>query len=279
MGPKGQVGNVISKEDAQGYSHWSAGGFVGFDYAFSEVGIGLLTEYERMDAHVGKDWGKFTIDHLHADAYATYAPSQLPEIAINGILGGGYDWYSIHREVHTGTPTTEKGSPRGAELDSLLGIEYTFRDSVFTAMPKSLEIIPLASVEYMYIHIADYKEKGSKLNALKVERQNVKSLRSTLGFRVNYTWKTQNVEISPEANFGWQREFLDKERSVDFTPISFTEFPFAVELAKSGRNMALAGLDLLITMYQRHGLEAGYDFEYNSQYHTHFAYLSYNVRF
>ena len=279
VGPKGQVGNVVSREEAQGYSHWSAGAFMGFDYAFSEIGVGLLTEYERIDANVGKDWGEFTVDHLHADAYATYAPSVLPELSLNGILGGSYQWYSIDREIHTTTSRTVKGTPRGAGLDSLFGIEYAFRDSVFSAMPQRLQIIPLASIEYMYLHIDDYKEVGSKKEAMYVEGQNVKSLRSTLGFRINYTWEMQNVTVSPEANFGWQREFLDKDRRVSFTPINFGEFPFTTQLAKSGRNIALAGLDVLVTLYQRHGLEAGYDFEYNSQYHTHFIYMSYNVRF
>ncbi|NNM44049.1 MAG: autotransporter domain-containing protein [Chlamydiae bacterium] len=277
VGPKGQLGNVVSRKDTQGYEQWSAGAFTGFDYAFSEVGVGLLTEYERVSAHVGKDWGKFTIDHLHTNAYATYAPSQLPEIAINGIIGGGYEWYTIDRNI--GATSKVKGTPRGAELDALLGIEYTFRNSVFSAIPDGFQVIPMASVQYAYLHIDDFKEKGITSNCLKIERQNVKSLRSNLGMRALYTWKTNNVEFSPAVNFNWQREFLDKAYTLDFTPLVFSEFGFSLEIPKSGRNIALAGVDFLVTLFDRHGLEAGYDFEYNSLYHTHFLYMSYNVRF
>jgi hypothetical protein len=279
VGPKGQLGNVVSKDEMQGYSHWSAGVFTGFDYAFSEVGVGLLTEYERMQAHVGKKWGKFTIDHVHADSYATYAPSQLPEISVNGIFGGGYEWYSIDRNLNLPSPLAFKGTPRGAELDAFLGTEYAFRNSVFSAMPRGLQIIPQAAIEYTYLHIDDYKEKGFALFALRATQQNVKSLRSNLGFRVCYDWKGKDVEISTEANFSWQREYLDKERSFEAIPVSFPTYSFPVIISEMGRNTTLTGVDLLVTLFGRHGIETGYDFEYNSQYHTHFLYMSYNVRF
>jgi hypothetical protein len=279
VGPKGQIGNVLSGEDSQGYEQWSAGVFTGFDYAFSEVGIGFLAEYERIDARVGKKWGKFTIDNLHADVYATYAPSQLPEIALNAILGGGYEWYTIDRRIATQDSLTMKGTPKGAELDALLGIEYAFRKSGFLAFPQGLQIIPEASIEYMYLHIDDYSEKGTKFFTQHIAKQNSKSLRSNLGFRAQYTWEMKNVTISPEAHFGWEREFLDKARKVQFTPAEFQDAGFSLKIPKSGRNIALAGLDLFVTLFDRHGIDVGYDFEYNSQYHTHFLYMSYNVRF
>ena len=279
FGPKGQVGNVVSKETYQGYRHSSLGAFTGLDYAFSQVGLGLIAEYERMDGKAGKKWGNFIINSVHADAYATYAPSVVPEFSVNGIVGGGYQWYDINRRINQGLVHTLRGSPRGAEFDTQLEIEYAFGDSAFSAMPETLQIIPLASLQYTYLHIDKYKEKGYQPFALDISQQNVKSLRSTLGFRINYSWMTENVEISPEANFGWQREFLDKDRDIDFIPILFPTFGFTVDFPKIGRNTALAGFDLLITLYKKHGIEAGYDFEYNSLYHTHFVYMGYNVKF
>jgi hypothetical protein len=279
VGPKGMTGDVKSEGQTQGYKLWSAGAFTGFDYAFSEVGVGLLAEYERMDARVGKKWGKFTIDSIHADAYATYAPSQLPELSFNGIVGGGYEWYDIHRNLNLANPLQFKGTPHGSEFDAFLGTEYAFRNSVFSAMPDRLQIIPEVAVQYMYLHIDDYSENGHQLFEMHFAKQNVKSLRTNLGFRINYTWQTKDVDFSPEAHFSWQREYLDKERTFGVTPVEFPNFGFDVTVSEMGRNTALAGLDLLVTLYGRHGLEAGYDFEYNSQYHTHMMYMSYNIRF
>ena len=280
IGPKGQFGNVVSKEDMQGYSYWTAGVFTGFDYAFSEIGIGFLSEYERIEADIGKKWGKFDIDTVHVDAYATYAPLELSELSFNAIVGGGYEWYRVERNINQMISHTLKGAPHGAEFDALLGMEYSFRDSVFTAMPERLQIIPMASVEYMYLHINDYTECGFQPHALHVSKQNVKSLRSNLGFRISYIWhRTENIDISPQVNFNWQREYLDKERNINFLPVEFSDYGFSLALPKVGRNTALAGIDVLVTLFKRHGLEAGYDFEYNPLYHTHFLYLSYNVGF
>ena len=279
VGPKGQIGNVYSKDDAQGYKEWSAGAFTGADYAFSQVGVGFLLEYERITGRVGKNWGKFDIDHLHGDTYATYAPAQLPEFAINGILGAGYEWYSVDRNFFETNSGTVKGNPRGAELDALLGFEYAFKNRVFSMIPDGFQVIPMASIQYAYIHIDDFKEKGNSLHAMKVGKQNLKSLRTDLGMRFNYTLETKDVKFSPAVNLNWQREFLDKEYTLNFTPLNFQEYEFSTELPKSGRNIALAGVDFLLTLFDRHELETGYDFEYNSLYHTHFFYMSYNVRF
>ena len=229
VGPKGQIGNVYSKDESQGFKEWSAGAFTGADYAFSQVGVGLLAEYERITAHAGENWGKFTIDNLHADAYATYAPSQLPEIALNGILGAGYQWYKIDRNFVDINSGTVKGTPRGAELDALLGIEYAFRNSRYSVIPDGFQVIPMASIQYAYLHIDDFKEKGNPLHAMKISKQNVKSLRSNLGVRFDYTWKNSDIEFSPAVNLGWQREFLDKKYTLDFTPLTFQEFGFSVE--------------------------------------------------
>ena len=279
VGPKGQIGNVYSKDESQGFKEWSTGAFVGSDYTFSQVGVGLLTEYERIIGHAGENWGKFTIDHLHTDTYATYSPSALPEIALNGILGAGYQCYKIDRNFVDIDSGTVKGTPRGAELDALLRIEYAFRNSRYSVIPHGFQVIPMASIQYAYLHIDDFKEKGNPLHAMKVAKQNVKSLRTNLGVRFDYTWKNQDVTISPALNFNWQREFLDKKYKLNFIPLEFEEFAFSVKIPESGRNIALVGADLLITLFDRHGIEAGYDFEYNSLYHTHFLYLSYNVRF
>ncbi|NNM44018.1 MAG: autotransporter outer membrane beta-barrel domain-containing protein [Chlamydiae bacterium] len=162
---------------------------------------------------------------------------------------------------------------------ALLGIEYAFRNSRYSVIPNGFQVIPMASIQYAYLHINDFKEKGNPLHAMKISKQNVKSLRSNLGVRFDYTWKNSDIEFSPAVNLGWQREFLDKKYTLDFTPLTFQEFGFSVKLPRSGRNIALAGIDLLLTLFDRHGLEAGYDFEYNSLYHTHFVYMSYNVRF
>ncbi|MBS0647679.1 MAG: autotransporter domain-containing protein [Verrucomicrobia bacterium] len=273
LGPTGDLGHVFTKKDAGGFGYWSAGALTGFDYAFSEVGIGLLLSYDHIAGHGAHHWGNFDINELHANLYATYAPKSLPPLAVNAILGGGYDWYDIQR--HTGLPAapeTAKGTPRGTEFDTLLGLEYAIKY-------HRLQVIPQASLQYVHLNVKQYREHGTDHFDLQFARQTAKSLRSTLGARVNYCWSWKKVAFTPELNLGWQREFFDKSRPVRFTPVDFDVSSASLIMPRSGRDVALAGIDFLVTLFDRYGLEASYDFEWNRLYHDHFFYVGCNFHY
>lgn len=277
LGPTGDLGHVFTKKDSTGFNYWSAGALTGFDYAFSQVGLGLLLNYDHIDGHGAHHWGKFEIDELHANLYATYAPKSLPEFAVNAILGGGYDWYDIHRNTGIETiPEVGKGSPRGSEFDALLGFEYAIQDH---GMPERLQIIPLVSLQYIHLNVQKYHEHGAGLFDLNFASQTAKSLRSTLGTRINYSWQWTNVVFTPELNLGWQREFFDKSRPVRFVPADFDVSSASLTMPRSGRDVALAGVDFLVTFFDQYGLEASYDFEWNSLYRDHFFYVGCNFNY
>ncbi|MBI2743369.1 MAG: autotransporter outer membrane beta-barrel domain-containing protein [Chlamydiales bacterium] len=276
-GPLGTIGDVQSRHKQPGFDYWSAGALVGFDYAFSQVGVGLLADYEKIHADVDHHWGKFDIDEAHASLYATYAPSRLPELAFNGIVGGSYEWYDIRRNVNSSN--TAEGSPHGNEYDLLFGVEYALAHRQIKKMPKKLEVIPLANLQYIHLQVDDYKEHGAGDSDLSFRQQKAKSLRSTLGTRINYSWESTNLVFTPEINLGWQREYLDKHRSLHFTPISVAGPISSIGIKGAGRNTALAGIDLLFTLYKRYGIEASYDFEWNELFQDHFFYTGFNVRF
>jgi outer membrane autotransporter protein len=233
-----------------------------------------LVNYDHIAGHGAHDWGDFNIDQLHANLYATYAPKSLPELAVNAILGGGYDWMDIHR--NTGVSQVAKGKPGGAEFDALLGLEYALQDH---GMPERFQIIPLVSIQYIHLDVEKYHEHGAGLFDLKFGSQIAQSLRSTLGTRVNYSWEWKDVVFTPELNLGWQREFLDKSRPVRFAPAHFEVPSASLTMPRSGRDVALAGVDFLVTLFDKYSLEASYDFEWNSLYHDHFFYVGCNFRF
>lgn len=278
-GPLGTIGDVQSKHKQPGFDYWSAGALAGFDYAFSQVGLGLLVDYEKIHADVDHHWGKFDIDEAHASLYATYAPSPLPELAFNGIVGGSYEWYNIHRNVNSSTTKAAEGSPHGKEYDFLFGVEYALAHRQIKKMKEKLEIIPLVNLQYIYLEVDDYKEHGAGDFDFSFRHQKAKSLRSTLGTRINYSWESTNLVFTPELNLGWQREYLDKHRSLHFTPVSVAGPISSIGIKGAGRNTALAGIDLLFTLYKRFGIEASYDFEWNELFHDHFFYTGFNVRF
>ncbi len=270
-GPLGSLGTVSSKEEQVGYHYSSVGGLIGADYAFKKVGLGVLVDYEFIDADLRRHWGDFDVNQIHGSVYATYVPFQ--EFAINSIIGGSYDWYHIDRKTGLKQNRVKaKGSPNGAEFDALLGVEYT-------RAIRNTQIMPYVSGQYIFAHIDSYHEHGAGLFNLDVSSQKAKSFRSMLGMRVNHNWKQTNFSFKPELNMAWQREFLDKNHSITVSPLQIVGPSNSVTLVKSGRNTGLVGLNLLFTFFDRYGFEVNYDYEWNKRFQDHFFFAGFNIRF
>jgi uncharacterized protein with beta-barrel porin domain len=277
FGPLGDVGSIKDKNSQLGAHYRSAGMLAGFDYRFSQVGLGLLVDYENVKAKLHKHGGDFWINQFHATAYSTYVPSSFPQFALNGMVGAGGAWYNIHRNI-LGLPKTTKANSRGAEVDALIGTQYLFSHRQFDSIPCGLEIVPMVNLQYIYQGVGSYKEHGAGAYDLKFHKQGFQSLRSTLGTWLQYIWSWKNFSFTPLVNIGWQREFLDHKHKVLATPI--TGGPEgSITIFGGGRNTLLAGLDLLFELYNTYGIEASYDFEYNSLYRNNGFYVGFNVRF
>jgi outer membrane autotransporter protein len=274
FGPLGSIGDVSSRSHQPGLDYWSAGTLAGFDYAWSQVGMGVALEYERIAGHAKEDWGHFHLDHAHASLYATYAPRPLPNLSISSIVGGGYEWYHLSR--NTGTYSVHQvaqGAPKGEEFDAWIGVEYALWK------PGKLQLTPMATLQYVFARMDSYKEHGSPLYDLKMGNQQAKSLRSLLGAQFHYRLDWTNFSFTTQIDGGWQREYLDHDRLVSFVPIHVAGSASSIEVIGAGRNTALAGIDLLFTLYKRFDIDVSYDFECNSLFQDHFFYLGCNLRF
>ncbi len=273
FGPTGDIGRVLAKKQAQGFHYDTVGAQAGFDYAFSDLGVGFLFDYDHIHGRVDQQWGKFHINQTHGSVYATYIRKPEPQLSFNWILGGGYEWYTICRNVAS---SVAKGTPQGVEFDALVGMEYTFEKKGMCGMPEHLQVVPLINLQYIYLHVNKYLEHGAGMFGLQYDSQNVRSLRSTLGTRINYSWEWTNVVFKPEVNLGWQWEFFDKNRHIG---VSGGGFGTNLLLPQPGRNVALAGIDFLVTFFDKYGIEASYDFEWNNLYLDHFFYVGCNFKF
>ncbi len=267
FGPTGRAyGEIHAKDGDPGAHYWSVGGLMGVDYAFSEVGIGAMADYERIFVHAKDNWGSIEVDEIHASIYLTYAPMCLPELAINAIGGGAYEFYNIKRNTSTGKV---RGKPNGFGYDALFGFEYALGGCNF-------HFIPLANAQYIYLRAEKFNEKGSA--GIHIDSQRVKSLRSSVGFRLNYYNETnEDLIVIPEFYAEWQREYMNRRRGIGIAPIA--GIGGTILLPGTGRNIWLGGVDLLFTYRQKFGVEVSYETEYNSLYHDHFFYLGANARF
>ena len=267
LGPKGNIGRVLSHQKNPGYHYDTAGAEAGFDYAFSRLGIGFMADYDHLNARAAHHWGKFDVNQLYGSLYATYIRRAEQQLAFNLILGGGYDWYDIRRKIPGGAGGVVKGHPQGLGYDALAGMEYTFEKK---GACSHWQVVTLVNLQYIYLHVNRYQEKGASGFNLDYHSQNARSLRSMAGLRMNHTWKWTHAVFTPEINLGWQWEFFDKERHLG---VAFAGVPTRIPLTTPGKNTALGGLDLLLTLWDKYGIEASYDFEWNTRYMDHFLYL------
>jgi uncharacterized protein YhjY with autotransporter beta-barrel domain len=276
IGPVGDVGTIKTKQNQIGSDYWAAGGLTSFNYVFSQGGIGLFADYNKLKADVHRHWGNFNFDMAHSCLYGTYSPKQAPDLAFHSIVGGSYEWYTINRKT---TTKTAKGKTRGGEFDALFTGEYVFAGSPCSDFPEHLTIIPRAGVQYIYADVSRYKEHGATTSDLTIHALHAKSLRSILDLWMKYQWEWTNVKLTPELNIGWQREFFDKNHKVYFTPISVALPTSSVRAFGAGRNTFLAGLDLFLEFYEKYALEASYDFQWNSLIRDNGFYLGFHTRF
>jgi uncharacterized protein with beta-barrel porin domain len=278
FGPLGDLGSINNKHSQLGAHYRSAGALAGFDYRFSQVGVGILFDYENIKAKLHKHGGEFWINQFHATTYTTYVAASFPQFALNGMVGAGGAWYNIHRNV-LGMPESTHAKSRGAVVDALIGAEYLFSHCQFARIPSGLEIVPMINLQYIYQGIGSYKEHGSDMFDLKFNKQGFQSLRSTLGTWLQYIWSWKNFSFTPLIDIAWQREYMDRNHKVRTTPIHLPGPKGSITIFGAGRNTLLAGLDLLFEFYDTYGIEASYDFEYNSLYRNNGFYLGFNVSF
>ncbi len=276
FGPTGTVGEVHTKHSQPGYDEWSVGGLAGFDYAFSEGGIGFMVDYENIKGRVHQHWGKFDINQAHASLYSTYAPKSAHRLSFDAIVGGGYDWFDIHRRTSEGTA---KGKPRGKEFDALFGLAYNFYGRQDCCRPTKFQVTPMANIQYIYLDTSRYNEHGADPFDFKIHGQVDKSLRSTLGTWISYGWDRKNFSFTPEIYLAWQREYFDHNHSLYVTPLDIVGPTSKQTVRGAGRNTFQAGLDLMLTLFEFYGIEASYDFEWNSLFHDQAFYVGFNVEF
>jgi autotransporter-associated beta strand protein len=267
VGPTGNVGTIKDKGPQVGCGYQSIGMFGGTDYAFHNWGVGLELDYENILGYGHQSIGNATVNQAHGSGYAIWVPESVRELAVMGIFGGGYDWYTIHRAAGTPvTPFTATGKTTGAIIDALAGAEYIYTTHNF-------QIVPTANLQYVYLTMHSYTEGGAGIYNLSVQEQKLNSLQTYLGSRFCLL-STGTYAIRYEVDLGWQYQYLNPNSTLFFTTINLPAVKsVSTPFFGLGRNTFLASFDLLLTTNGGLQLEANYDFQWNSLQINHAFYL------
>ncbi|MBX9743874.1 MAG: autotransporter domain-containing protein, partial [Chlamydiales bacterium] len=273
--PMGSFGHVTSKNNVFGNTFQMVGARAGTDYLWTDecpsdtswrYGLGFLTEYSHLWGQLDHNAGTFTNNLAYGSIYSTFVPAAVQELSLNIIGGGGYSWYTFHRYPLGSSSLQAKGTPGGVQADGLFDIEYVFRQTQFTSLPKHFSITPSAAVQYTYAHINGYQESGAGIYNLKIDHQTTMTLSSLLGLRMSYLFLADSsITVCPELLAEWQHQFLND--SIDtasaLETASFGEFSLIIP--QFPRNSLVAGADIRIDIYKKAMVQLNYDLWYNQR--------------
>jgi len=189
----GDFVNVDGDGNAKGYDFTTGGVSVGVDYRITDhLAIGAMGEYAHTWTSL-RPSGDIDVDSGRGGVYATWYNHG---VYFNGAIYGGHNTYESSRAGLGGLAT---GGTEGAEWSTFISGGYDFHFGQLT-------VGPIASLQYTYVNINGFAEKGS-LAPLAIHSGSAESLRSDFGFRAFYQWQIGKILVEPLLKAAWEHEY------------------------------------------------------------------------
>jgi outer membrane autotransporter protein len=243
----GEWVDVRGDGNGSGYDITTGGFTLGLDYRVSPgLAIGIAAGYVSTGADL-TDKGRVWVNGGKLGVYATaFTGGWYTDLAVTG----GYNSYDTRRASLDGDA---RGSTSGGELNVLAGAGYEWKRG-------PLQIGPTATFQYTRVSIDGFTEDGS-LAPLRVAGQDVESIRSALGFKASWDWKTGGVPVRPELRASWQHEYGDTAYALRSSFATDGGNSFVVHGPDIGRDSLLFGVGVAVQCSERCAIYLYYDTE------------------
>jgi outer membrane autotransporter protein len=251
-------GNVVygresAHDDVTSSKFTNSGLIMGVDGRINDnLVAGLLFNYSYTTASTDSFGSTATTDTIGGGLYSGYRNGGFYG---NGLLTYAKNNYDTTRNiVLTNFARTALGKTDsdqyGINIDG--GYDHHLNDN--------LTFGPLAGLQYVNLNVNGFNETGAGAANLAVSSQEVNSLRSRLGFRMDYHRKvSKEVSFAAEGRVAWQHEFLDDSRAITSSFIGGGLTPFSVKTANPERDAALVGVGIDFTFRDRMTIYADID--------------------
>ncbi len=241
------VGDLPSLNSITGYFS------MGADYRINQVfNVGTYAGYQTSLARSSN--GRLRNNGLK---YGLYGTAQWNGFYLNGIVGGGANFFNVKRPVDFSNHDWKtQGNPFAGEVDSLLGAGYEHRWNSWTFGINN-------SIQYTYVGVSAFTQggaetKGTNLN-VKVDGQNPSSLVYTLGGNISYLWEiVPNYHILPTVGMYWQHEFLNRGQRIGARYANGIGGPYYFNSRSGTRNNAFGTVGITTQLGPRFGTFAYY---------------------
>ena len=241
--------------DVQGVKSNDAGTLAGLDAKIGDHALGgAFFSYKNSDAQLGSNNSHATVDSYSGGLYGDYHQDGF---FANGLAAYTRNRYSTDRDVvFPGFSSDATGSTNGNQESVNLDGGYDWHAT------DRLTLGPIAGLQYVHLDVDGFNETGAGVTNLAVSSQNMNSLQSRVGARVDYHLLTSKTSsFAAELHAAWQHEYLDDSRgiSASFENLGGGLAPFTVQTSSPQRDAAVVGLGLNVTVHDRLTLFADYE--------------------
>lgn len=249
----GDSGDQNRRGDRLGYEFDTTGTAFGLDVPAGDWQVGGAVGYAASDTDY---------DRGQSDAEATtwsaglYASRGARDHYLSGMLSLHTGDHELTRDL--GAAGTARSNTRSTQAGLSLEAGLPRQAGDWT-------VTPLAGLQYDWIHVDDYREKGSLAN-MEVDDLYARSLSSRLGVKAE---TDLDERWTARLRGEWQHEFLDNTRTIGIGFIEAPDIPvFGIDAVEQSRDSLLLGMSL---GYTRDSLTLGFD----ADVETRDAYVGY----
>ncbi|MFA5335578.1 MAG: autotransporter domain-containing protein [Candidatus Omnitrophota bacterium] len=237
----------------------------------NRVRLGLSGGYSSGDINSKDNSGKTDIDSYQGTLYGGYADVENPYY-VNGSFSFAYNKYDSSRHIAVGAiERTADSDYDGQQYSVMFDGGYTLKSGKFG-------ITPIASLQYMRLHIEGYTETNAGALNLSVKGENYDMLQSGLGMKLERPFETKTGTVIPEVHAKWLHDFIGDRQETTST-FSGGGGSFATRGFDPARNAMDVGAKLTLLSENNWSLETNYDFEYKEDFTSHTGWADIRYRF
>ncbi|MDA0781263.1 MAG: autotransporter domain-containing protein [Rickettsiales bacterium] len=255
----GTAADQNDRDGVKGYQADTLGFGIGADTALSEeTKVGASFAYASTEADSAN--GDTDIDSYQLSLYGTH---DYGKWFTDGLLGFTMNKFDTTRNIVVGTISNQaKGDFDGQQYTAKIGAGYKMD------VEGGLNVTPVASLKYNYLALDSYTETGSA-QALTVDNEDLHSLKTDIGVKLNYPIVDGSMTYIPEISTSWTYDLIGDEQEAknNFVGVAATQFTTkGADVAQHQFNVGL-GLDVLA----QDNVTVSFDYDWASKedYNSH----------
>ena len=214
----GNFGDRDATSRQPGFDFFTGTLAAGVDYRFHRdlvAGLALTVQWTQADVDgIIGGLGDVTTHSYGLSTYGTYYRGQAYVDWQVGAAGNTYE--TERRLVFSNVNRIARGDTSGQQAIANVGTGYEFPMGATT-------LTPYGRLEYVFLHVNGFREKRAAGLNLKLDDQDVSSLRSALGGRITHAVSTRIGVFVPQVHAEWRHEFIDDRRTIN---AQFVNDPF-----------------------------------------------------